>query len=1523
MVPSGLVTAAVGAIDLTFAGSMDAASFTAATVLLSGPNGPITITGAQIVNASTVRISLPVQATTGLYSLSILPDVSDLAGNLLDQDGDGQPGEPDEDVFTGSFSISVADLVAVSVTGPTTARPGDAVSVSWTVRNDGDVASGSWVDRLYLSTNGQVAGATLLVSAPRTGLAPGVSYTRQFTVNLPTIADGSYRLLLVVDAGNAVLEGAGEANNTLASDVDVVVGHVDLKPTITTAPASAFSGAAIDVAWNTANLGTIATAGGWVERVYLSADNVVSGNDRLLAEITQGGPLGTAQGINTQRTLTLPADVTGTLFLLVVTDAANAITEPGGESNNVAFQSIRVDLTPWADLTVTSVDAPAQLIGDPAPLTVSWTVANIGPGAGLTTTWTDAVIASTNGVLGDGDDRVLARFTHSGGLAPGESDPRTETFLLPPAYTGRLHLFVVTDADGAVFENGLDANNALESPQLLDVMPIPYADLAVSSVVVPAQASSGQPLDITWTVANQGIGVTSVGEWVDAVALATDPQGQNRVVDFGTFSHFGQIAAGTSYDRTGQVRVPDGLTGTFYVVVKAGRKFDTNAGGPFEFVHDDNNIGVSAAFPIVLSPPPDLAVTEVVAPPSAVEGSLIDVSWTVVNQGTGDAEGTWTDVVYLQRAGNPAAPKVELGRFTYDEPVPSGISYVRSEAVRLPSQINDLYRVFVTANFEGTLYEHGATANNTRGATTEITVGVQPRPDLQIEEVVAPAQIDAGGTLNVEFLVRNQGTVATSTPQWFDRVYLSLDDKVTVDDILIEEVRNQSALAPGESYRTVTRSIVVPKRFRNEVHILVVADARGQVEEWPNDQNNLFDHPLFVVPAPLPDLVTGEVVAPLQAVDGSTIEVRYTVTNLGKGATDVADWIDTIWLARDKNRPHPSQGDVLLATVAHTGALAPGAGYDQVAQVTLPTNLDSGTYYLIPWSDPYDVVLEDTLAVNTNPDDPNEFDNNNYKARAIDIIGALPDLVVTSVVAPAQAKGGTAFHVSWTVENTGTGQARPGGWIDRVYLSPVPDPRPQEIKDLILAEVRRTDPLAPGQRYTASIDITLSPSAVGQYVVVVTDDKGAGAFPDYVVREVTEANNLRASASLVTPVPADLVVTNVVIPAVNYSGEKTTIRYTVTNVGQNPVWAGTQYWKDFIWISADPSFIRTRASYLGETIYAPDHPIQPGESYDVTFEATLPRGTRGDYYLYIHHDAHNDYNPFLFPYLARVLLTDWWPADSGSNASWIDHFSRWAFEDPTNNLSITPMEVTYREPDLEFTRLEVPAGATSGQSIEVPFTVTNTGTRATRTSAWVDRLFLSLDPSLDAGDLYLDTVSRSGAVGIGESYDGTFHARLPDGIEGTFYLLAFADAAAELDIFGQSTIGFNLLGVKFQSGNILAPWDLASVNERIIAQGAVGEYQDEGNNIVATALPVTLADPPDLRVTAIVAPARDPRPVDRPHLHRHQPRRRHALDAGPVGRPDLLLARPQSRPESRPLSGRPDAARPASAPGRTTRSTRA
>ena len=178
---------------------------------------------------------------------------------------------------------------------------------------------------------------------------------------------------------------------------------------------------------------------------------------------------------------------------------------------------------------------------------------------------------------------------------------------------------------------------------------------------------------------------------------------------------------------------------------------------------------------------------------------------------------------------------------------------------------------------------------------------------------------------------------------------------------------------------------------------LVKADGSGGADEYPYEDNNLLVVPIFVEPYPLSDLVASDVVAPIQAIEGSQFEVRYSVANRGSGTTASDTWTDTIWLTHDKTRPSAyGNRAMLIGTVQHTGALGVGQSYEVITQVTLPSNLTPGTYYITPWSDSYDVIPEDTLASNLNPDDPHEMDNNNYKARAMAMIGIPPPWLTRS-----------------------------------------------------------------------------------------------------------------------------------------------------------------------------------------------------------------------------------------------------------------------------------------------------------------------------------------------------------------------------------------------------------------------------------------------------------------------------------------------------------------------------------------------
>jgi len=136
---------------------------------------------------------------------------------------------------------------------------------------------------------------------------------------------------------------------------------------------------------------------------------------------------------------------------------------------------------------------------------------------------------------------------------------------------------------------------------------------------------------------------------------------------------------------------------------------------------------------------------------------------------------------------------------------------------------------------------------------------------------------------------------------------------------------------------------------------------------------------------------------------------------------------------------------------------------------------------------------------------------------------------------------------------------------------------------------------------------------------------------------------------------------------------------------------------------------------------------------------------------------------------------------------------------------------------------------------------------------------MSRDPSLDSHDLYLGQFKREGILALGDSYESTVDVRLPDGIEGDFYILVFADSAAYAYNHVQSDIGFGLPGLAFSEPHELPAGDRVSEAQRLLARGAVGEFQEEGNNISTAALSVTLAIPPDLQVTSLAVPVRTPR----------------------------------------------------------------
>ena len=103
-------------VRVTFDKKINAPTFTASDVVLTGPNGVVTVTRVTAVpnsNSSIFDITFGSQTTAGTYSVSVGPDIWDVLAKRMDQNGNGINGEAG-DRFTTSAKLGTATSPPVS-----------------------------------------------------------------------------------------------------------------------------------------------------------------------------------------------------------------------------------------------------------------------------------------------------------------------------------------------------------------------------------------------------------------------------------------------------------------------------------------------------------------------------------------------------------------------------------------------------------------------------------------------------------------------------------------------------------------------------------------------------------------------------------------------------------------------------------------------------------------------------------------------------------------------------------------------------------------------------------------------------------------------------------------------------------------------------------------------------------------------------------------------------------------------------------------------------------------------------------------------------------------------------------------------------------------------------------------------------------------------------------------------------------------------------------------------------------------
>lgn len=1003
-----------------------------------------------------------------------------------------------------SASITViaprADLSIVSANAPASTATDAAFNVSWRIINQGIArATGPWADKIFLSTDSQLGGDTLIAEFPfNADLEVDQTVDRIQTITVPgnsISSNGQYFLLIRTDANSQVLE-SNENNNFVALPINVTrPPRPDLIVESIVAPNTAFFDQIVSVQFTVKNVGDGPTnAPDWKDYVYLSVDDIPEIEDPFKIAVPNTSYLAPGESYTSSVQIKIPRGLAGQYRVIVWTDSdgsnhrTNAwpqrVLEVNEENNFEIALPIQINVPPLPDLRASAVVAPEQGFAG-GEINLNWRVENNGDGGTPQdqVTWRDKIYLSEDTVFNAGTDRLIGTRERTGALAQNAGyDVTNFTLTLPNDVAGERYVFVVADGDNQVYEFDSENNNAdydrqqPGSPMHIGATP---PDLIITNTIdAPVSAHTGESIPVSWHVENQGA-FDAAPSWFDGVYLSSD-QTLDTANDILLTSRFrnAPLGPGLSYDGASNVVVPSCISGTYYLFVTTDSR-----GQIFEFDPKQNAEGnnTSQPRPITISnTASDLVVTAVAHPASGSAGQPLSVNWTVSNQGVGPTlRNSWTDRVYLSPTPQfNSSTATLIGNFDRTGLLNNGQSYIRSENIQIPTTAQGSYFVIVVTDSNGEEDECTNNGNND-GSGPEVVSITNSLPDLIVQAAALQSNFIAGQTVTIGWTIANNGTIPANNQTWGDAVYFSTDASLSDDDRRLATSAASGPLAVGGTYDRQAE-VVLPVVAPGGYYLIVQTDYLNNVFEGQGENNNTRS---VAIPIDIPaaDLQVTSVDVPGSAFSGQNMTVNWTVVNGGTNATIGSQWTDEIVLSLDQI-DDPS--DRVVGFKLHNGVVNGGVNYSESLQVFVPQGI-TAQYYVFVRTDRRNNVAESN-------------ENNNSAADGV-VFDLTPpaDLIVSSVESISNATPGEPVTFNWVVQNIGANPA-PSIWNDTIYLS---TDQTWDISDILIDKRSQLGPLTGGQNYNGTLTLPLPAVNPGNYYVIVRTD-----VRNYV-RETNENNN--------------------------------------------------------------------------------------------------------------------------------------------------------------------------------------------------------------------------------------------------------------------------------------------------------------------------------------------------------------------------------------------------------------------------------
>lgn len=988
------------------------------------------------------------------------------------------------------------DLMVTSVTAPSSAFSGTSISVGWVVTNDSSGVTGatSWYDMIVLSDDSIFDGTDLFLGYElnKTALGQGQSYANSKTVNLPNGLSGNLYILVIADRYNHLPE-KNNNNNARGRLLPIsLTPPPDLQVTSIIKPTQIFSGTTMNVQWTVTNNGSGGTvSSSWVDRVYLSTDSTIGSSSIYLGSKTRSGALPKDSSYQQSITGSIPVNYSGNYYVLVRTDHYNQVYEHASESNNTgASDTLKVILAPPPDFVVNSLTIQ-DTASNRTWVNVGYTVENFGAGSNYNTTWYDRVYISHKSTFNKDSSQIIYTAWRSGTIPAFGSQRYNVNVLIPSNINGPYFIYVETDLFNHIFEYNNEDNNVSAGSSIQIVSP----DLIVRNVQLPVEDSSGKAIQLKYHIVNNGPGQLVNSAVGDSIFISSDSVYGSGAQFIGRTSGNLSLVSGDSAMRTVMVTIPDGLSGTNYIHVVTDRPNKV-----FEAGLDMNN-GNFGAMNVVLTPWPDLAFDGSVATSDSVaSGDTIQVSYTVINNGIGDAEVAHSHKIYLSKDTSLGSSDTEIGEYQRTTGLKIDSSYLVSMDILIPpvSTLGNYY-VIVQLDAGNTLYEHQREDNNIRSGGPVHVKGYPP-VDLEMICLSGPDSVMSGNTYPYQWTVVNSGEAVTPVSYWNDAIYLSTDSVFHFTDQFVNSVQVNEILEKDSSY-VGGYQLKIPNGSQGNYYLFSYADLGNRTNDSDTSNNysilcdNLGNHiRLNIQLAPSADLQITSLDVPVSVTSGQPFYVYYTIENDGSAATASSSWADRLYLSTDFN-VDPS--DYILGTKTHLGILAASNSYYDSISVTIPVNY-SGNYVLILKTDANNVEYE------------HNAENNNTDAGATLVTQSPPaDLIVTAVSTADSVNTGETVNVQWTLKNIGSNPAY-GYMRDQIYLSP---DSIWDVTDALIGDVNRLINLIPNASANHSSNVRISGVALGDYYVIVRTDIRNN------INEIIDTNNNGFSSPLNVNVP--------------------------------------------------------------------------------------------------------------------------------------------------------------------------------------------------------------------------------------------------------------------------------------------------------------------------------------------------------------------------------------------------------------------